>query len=82
MKFNFKQIRTQNGEHARAELPNVKASSNNQVAFAPIKCVSPMTFSQNLYQSHTLKIAEEVEQALGANSLENIKRLLNKVLKS
>ena len=31
-----------------------------------IERVSPTTFSQKLYQSHALEIAEEFEQALGA----------------
>ncbi len=82
MKLNIKQVRTQDNARARAELPEVKASSNNQVASDQIECVSPMTFSQKLYQSHALEIAEEFEQALGANSLEKIKKLLDKVLES
>lgn len=45
-----------------------------------IKCVSPVTFSQKLYQSHALEIAAAYEQALEANSLEQIKILLDKVL--
>lgn len=45
-----------------------------------IKSVTPMTFSQKLYQAHSLEIAEEYEQALEANSLERIKMLLDKVL--
>ena len=80
MKFNVKQVRTQDDAHARVELPDVKAKSNNQVAFDYIECVSPMTFSQKLYQTQALEIAEEFEQALGANSLEKIKKLLDKVL--
>ncbi len=39
-----------------------------------------MTFSQKLYQSHALEIAEEFEQAIDANSLEKIKQLLDNVL--
>ena len=41
-----------------------------------------MTFSQKLYQSHPLEIAEEFEQAIDANSLEKIKKILDKVLES
>lgn len=39
-----------------------------------------MTFSQKLYQTDELEIAEELEQALEANSLEKLKMLLDKVL--
>ncbi len=53
---------------------------NVQVTNQQIKCVSPMTFSQKLYQSHPIEIAEEFEQAIEANSLEKIEDLLNKVL--
>ena len=80
MKFKVKQVRTQGDACARAKLPDVKASSNKQVAVDRIECVTPMTFSQKLYQSHALEIAEEFEQALGDNSLEKIKTLLDKVL--
>ena len=39
-----------------------------------------MTYSQKLYQSQGLEIAEEFEQAIDANSLEKIKNLLDKIL--
>ena len=80
MKFNFKQVRTQDDASARAELPELKVSCNNQATVDYIECVSPMTFSQKLYQSQALEIAEEFEQALDANSLEQIKKLLVKLL--
>jgi len=38
-----------------------------------------MTFSQKLYQSDALDIAEEFEPPINANSLEEIKKLLDKV---
>jgi len=57
-------------------------SSNEPLkANQQIKSVSPMTLSQKFYQSHELRIAEEFEQALEANSLEKIKELLDKIIK-
>jgi len=50
------------------------------VARQQIKCVSPKTFSQKLYQSNPLELAEEFERAIEANSLEEIKNLLEKFL--
>jgi len=50
------------------------------VASQDIKCVSPINFSQKLYKSKELEIAEEYEQAIDANSLEKINKLLDKVL--
>jgi len=50
------------------------------VTFELTTYLSPMTFSQKLYQSHALEIAEEFEQAIDANSLEKIKQLLDNVL--
>ncbi len=85
--INHKQAGTQDDSNARAQLtassgscpkdasPNIQMSQH-------IKCVSPMTFSQKLYQSHALEIAEEFEQAIDANSLEKIKKILDKVLES
>lgn len=62
---------TQGDSHSLAQVP---------LASEYIRCVSPMTFSQKLYQTDELEIAEELEQALEANSLEKLKMLLDKVL--
>jgi len=89
MRFHTKskQVGTQDDRHAKAssQLPDVatscplNATANNQVRFKSIKCVSPMTFSQKLYQSDALDIAEEFEPPINANSLEEIKKLLDNV---
>jgi predicted PolB exonuclease-like 3'-5' exonuclease len=62
---------TQNDSQGSAQLP---------LANQDIKGISPMTFSQKLYQFHELEIAEEYEQAIDANSLERIKNLLDKLV--
>ncbi len=62
----------QDDSHTSTQLP---------LSVQPIKCVRPMNFPQKLYQFHALRIAEEYEQALEANSLEKIKNLIDKVLK-
>ncbi len=67
---------------ATAHLSDVIASCplNASLSSQEIKSVSPMTFSQKFYQSHALEVAEAFEQALEANSLENLKQLFDKVL--
>ncbi len=85
--INHKQAGTQDDSNARSQLPAEatscpKDASPNNPMGQHIKCVSPMTFSQKLYQSHPLEIAEEFEQAIDANSLEKIKKILDKVLES
>ncbi len=67
-------------EMTNTNLDNVDAKPSSQVSDQQIKCISPMTFSQKLYQSHAIEIAEEFEQAIEANSLEKIKNLLDKIL--
>ena len=82
-----KQVGTQEDRYTEAsfQLPDVatscpsNATTNHQVRFEYRKCVSPMTYSQKLYQSHVRDIAEEFETAIQANSLEEIKKLLNTV---
>lgn len=87
IQMNHQQARsTQDDNPASAQLQdmvasyNTNARANSQMELEYIKCVSPRTFSQKLYQSHALEIAEEFEQAIDANSLEEIKKLLDKVL--
>lgn len=81
-----KQVAAQPDARVTDQQQDVAASSplnnspNSQVASQKIKCSSPMTFSQKLYQSHELEIAEEFERALSANYLEGIKKILDKVL--
>jgi len=80
------QVVSQSLSKGDAQLPDVASScplntrANNQVARQQIKCVSPKTFSQKLYQSNPLELAEEFERAIEANSLEEIKNLLEKFL--
>lgn len=81
-----KQAEIQDESYVKTQLPDIaakfstNASPNSPVAFEKVKFESPMTFSQRLYQSQALEIAEEFEQAIEANSIERINRLLDKVL--
>lgn len=59
---------------------SINTSPNNLVAFERAKCKSSVTASSKLYQSQALEIAEELEQAIEANSIERINKLLDKVL--
>ncbi len=85
--IEYKQVGSQDlthitREHQGAGSCFINAKSNRQVGFEHIKCVSPMTFSQKLYQSHALVIAEELEQAIEENSLERINNLFDWVLET
>lgn len=66
--------------HQQVTQDNSFGSAQVSLANQHITCVIPMTFSQKLYQSHPLEIAEEYEQALEANSLHKINILFSKVL--
>lgn len=68
---NSRKVVTQGLNQSRTQLP---------AANQHIKSVSPMTFSQKLYQLNAIEIAEEYEQAIEANSLEKIKILLDKLI--
>lgn len=86
--IEHKQVKNQDNSYAQCQLLDVadgcpiNTRPHSPVAFVGRKCVTPMTFSQKLYQSHELEIAEEFEQAIAANSLEKIKNLLDKVTQS
>lgn len=69
---NSRKVLTQGLSQSRTQLPGANQH---------IKNVSPMTFSQKLYQLNAIEIAEEYEQAIEANSLEKIKILLDKLVK-
>lgn len=84
--INHKQVVTQDLSNGSAQLPAASDSSlinatNYQVPREHIKCVIPRTFSQQLSQTNHLEIAEQFEQAIDANSLEQIKILLSKLVK-
>ena len=87
MKFQIehKQVETQDNSYAQAQLADVapscpiNARPNIPVPFASRKCVTPMTFSQKLYQSYAQKKIEEFDQEIEATSLEKIKKLLDKL---
>ena len=68
---NIEQPVTHN--HSRSSDPQALASQQR-------KLPNHLAFSPKFYQSHELEIAEEYEQAVEANSLEQITMLLNKVL--
>ena len=74
-----KQVVTQNLRRVSTFISD-KAIPSTQVASQHIKCVSPMISSQKLYKYKELEIAEEFEQAIEANSLEQINNLLNKLV--
>lgn len=84
--MKHKPVATQNDGYARPQLTDIAAKCLintkpvSQVVFKGIECVEPKLFSKKIYQSHALKIAEEYEQAIAANSLEKINKLLEKVL--
>jgi hypothetical protein len=61
-------------------LSDVAASCPLNTSLSSQETVSSMTFSQKFDRSQALEIAEEFEQALEANSLENLKQLFDKVL--
>ena len=84
-KIKYKQVEIQDDSYGSAQLPDViascstKSTRNIPVVFEQRKCVIPMTFSQKLYQCQESKSVEEFKQAIDANSLEKIKKVLNKV---
>lgn len=53
---------------------------STDLATQHIKCISPVSSSQKLYKYKELELAEEFEQAIDANSLEQINNLLNKLV--
>lgn len=59
--------------------PTYKATSSIQNR-QNIKCVSPTTFSQQLYRTKEITIAEEYSRAKVANSFEKVKNLLSKLV--
>jgi hypothetical protein len=86
-RIKHKQLVTQDLSNRSAQLPDVadscpiNAKPINQVPRQQIKCVIPMTFSQKLSETNYLEIAEQFEQAIDANSLEQIKILLDRLVK-
>jgi len=89
MKFKIKRqlLLTHLKSHTQAQPPNgvaccsLNSRAKTPVAFRNIKCATPMTFSQKLYQSHTFEVTEEFEPLMDANSLESLKNLLESCLK-
>ncbi len=85
-KVKHKQAETQDEIYLKTQSPDlagscsINASPNNLVAFERVKCKSYVTFSSKLYQTQALEIAEELEQAIEANSIERINKLFDKVL--
>ena len=59
--------------------PTYKSTSSIQDS-QNITCVSPTTFSQQLYKTNELTSAEESSRAKVANSLERVKNLLSKLV--
>lgn len=74
-----KQLVSQGSRHGFYQ-PTYKATSNIQDSQS-IRCVSPKTFSQQLYKNNELTIVEEHSRAKVADSLEKIKNLLSKLVK-
>ena len=59
-KIKYKQLGTQDDSYASAQLPVVASSPINfrpniPAAFAHRKCISPVTFSQQMYQFNKRK---------------------------
>ncbi len=94
MKSNrIQQVGNQKSSHSFTQMPHLKSSyrintiNNIQVPKQHIKCITPMTFSQNLYQSqtYTLKTQELAdqyyEQALTeANYREQVNSLYSEIV--
>lgn len=59
--------------------PTYKATSSIHDS-QNIKCVSPTTFSQQLYKTEKITITEEYSRAEIANSLKKVKNLLSKIV--
>lgn len=83
--IHHKQVEIHSNSYAQAKYQGAASCPINTrphipVAFEHRKCVIPMTFYQKLYQAHEQKIAEEFEQAIDDNSLEQIKKIFDKVL--
>lgn len=89
MKFRIKRKRvaTNLEHHTKAHSQHWAASyslisrAKTPVVFEYARCTTPMTFSQKLYQSHASEIVEEFGKALGVNSLESLKNLLERCLR-
>lgn len=89
MKFRIKRklVATNSEHHTKAQPPYWAASyslisrAKTPVSFEYVKCTTPMTFSQKLYQSHASEVVEEFGKALGVNSLESLKNLLERCLR-
>lgn len=73
-----KKVQSSLGEPPKTK-KNSYGSPHTAVASQKINSNSPMTFTQKLYQSDEFEIAEEYEQALESNCLEEIIMLLDKV---
>lgn len=86
--IKYKQVGTQDDSYGSVRLADVAASCptnsspNTPVVFEQRKRLTPMTFSQKLYQLYALKIVEEFKQTIDANSIEEIKKALDKVLEA
>lgn len=84
-KIKYKQVGIQDDSYGSAQLPDVAASCSTNsshkipVVFEQRKCVTPMAFSQKLYQLQESKTVEEFKQAINDNSLEKIKKVLDNV---
>ena len=89
MKFRIKRKRvaTNLEHHAKAQPPywatrySLISRAKTPLALEYVRCTTPMTFSQQLYQSHASEVVEEFGKALGVNSLESLKNLLERCLR-
>lgn len=88
MKFELKRkfVVTHIEHNIQAQLSDWIASCLFDEATAPavleqIKCMTPLTFSQKLYQFHAQEMVEDCKSASGDNFLKDIKNLLKRCLK-
>ena len=87
MKLNqVQQVKTQKLGYGFAQMPYVKASChinaiyNNQVPRHHIKCVTPMTFSQKMYQLHIGSKPQESADQNYEQALNEVNNLFEQIV--
>lgn len=77
--INFEKVLSQDLQNI-SRFISYEATPSTELASQHIKCISPVSSWQKLYKYKELELAEEFEQAIDANSLEQINNLLNKLV--
>lgn len=77
--INFEKVGSQDLRNI-SRFRSYEATPSTELASQQIKCISPVSSWQKLSEYKELELAEEFEQAIEANSLEQINNLLNKLV--